>query len=84
MIADNVTIKRKRAKNKILQMKRKRRYDNLKYGQDSQDDRHRKVEELKVAIHDKIYINQAIDVLAERIASQWIKEKYGSGENKCL
>ena len=79
--ADNTIIKRKRGKNKVPQRRWRRKRDNLKY---CQEFRTQKVEELKIAIQDKSYINQAIDSLAEGIACQWIQEKYGKGDNKCL
>lgn len=88
IIADNTNIKKKRRGKNIVQQKRWKRRSRedqkqwTKWGNES--DRKIKVDELKSAIQDQSYINSAIDSLAERIACQWIKEKYGSGANKCL
>ena len=47
---------------------------------------HRKVEieELKECIKDPQYIEQAIDCLADKMATAWMKEKYGEKKDESV
>lgn len=75
MIAD--TYKRKRGEKGFNRVTRGYAIELRQNRQNCQEHRKVKVKELKKAIKDPKYINQAIDCLADKLATTWMKEKYG-------